>query len=146
MTTTRRAAPLAVLGIVVALLCRAPAAAWASFGSATPAQSATYATLQVAAPTGVTATASCGPVGSLQAKVTLGWTASTTSRVTGYGIERRIVPAASTEVATTSSSATTYTDTALLTATTYSYVVRAYVGSWYAGSTEVSATTPAVCT
>ena len=83
------------------------------------------------APTGLTATAASG------SRIDLGWTASTDDvGVTGYKIFRN-----GTQVATTA--ATSYSDTGLNDATTYSYTVRAYdaADNTSAASNTASATT-----
>lgn len=132
------ASPLALLLI--------PGAAFAAFQHTTTAQSMTLSTLAVSPVTNLQATASCGPPLSLQAKVVLTWTATTSARATSYEIRRRIIPLVATAVGTAAIGTNTYTDNTLPVGTTYGYVVRAYVGAWYADSSEVQVTTPAVCT
>jgi hypothetical protein len=137
---TRRA-----LIAVPAALLLVPGAAYAAFQRATTADSMTITTMSVAPPTNVQATASCGPPLSLKAKVVLTWTGTTTPGATGYDIRRRLV-AVTTTVGSVGSGTTTYTDNTLPVGTTYGYTIRAYRGTWFADSTEVLVTTPAVCT
>ena len=145
MTRARRARIATAALVAAVLMVRAPVLAWGAFVSRTAAEAATFSTLQISPPTGVTATPGCA--GTLKPKITLTWTASTTSRVTGYGIERGLTSTVTTEVGTVGASTATYSDTStlLVVNTKYFYVIRAYVGTWYAGSSVVSATTPTVC-
>lgn len=136
----------AVLVAVPVTLLLIPGVAFASFQRTTTAQSMTLSTLAVSPATSLSATASCGAPLSLKAKVVLTWTATTTTRATSYEIRRRIVPLVATSIGTVAIGTNTYTDTLLPVGTTYGYVVRTYVGTWYADSSEVQVTTPAVCT
>lgn len=122
-----------------------PGVAIAAFQRTTAAQAMTLATLAVSPVSGVQVTASCGPTLSLTAKVTLTWTATSTSRATGYEIRRRVIPLAATAVGSAATATTGYADGPLPVGTAYGYVVRTYAGSWYADSAEVQVTTPAVC-
>jgi hypothetical protein len=134
----------ALLALPAALLL-IPGAAYAAFLNATTTDSMTITTISVAPVTNVQATASCGPPLSLKAKVVLTWTGTTTPGATSYEIRRRLV-AVTTAVGTVAIGTNTFTDTALPVGTTYGYTVRAFRGSWFADSSEVLVTTPAVCT
>jgi hypothetical protein len=136
---------LLVAAFTTALLL-IPGVALAAFRSTTSAQSMTLSALAISPVTNLQATASCGPPLSLKAKVVLTWTATTTTRATSYEIRRRIIPLVATAVGTQSIGTNTYTDNTLAVGTTFGYVVRTYVGSWFADSSEVQVTTPAVCT
>ncbi|MEV8373592.1 glycosyl hydrolase family 8 [Kribbella sp. NPDC056861] len=86
-------------------------------------------------PSGLAAT------GTTSSSVSLGWNASTDNvGVTGYVISRN-----GTEIATTSGTGTTYTDTGRAASTTYTYTVKARdaAGNTSGASNTVSATTQA---
>ena len=84
-------------------------------------------------------------LGARLATATLTWAASTTTRLTSVQVLRRISPLAFTVVASLAPSSTTYTDSALLTATIYDYVIRSLATNFSADSPVTSATTPGVC-
>jgi len=98
----------------------------------------------VVAPSGLRASASCQLFFS---EVTLGWTASPTSTVTGYTILRGFSPDALSAIATVSGrTVTSYTDTgATVLGATYWYAVEALAPNGVATSGAVSATTPSLC-
>ena len=136
----------AVVAAVTTALLLIPGAALAAFRGTTASQSMTLSTLAISPVTNLAAAASCGPPLSLKAKVVLTWTGTTTARATSYEIRRRVIPLVATAVGTAAIGTTTYTDNTLPVGTTYGYVVRTYVGAWYADSAEVQVTTPALCT
>ena len=138
----RRVVPVTAVAAGLSLVA---SGAFASFGGSVSSAAADWSTLTVNPATGVSAVASCGPPLSLTAKVVLSWTASTSPRITDYTIRRRIPPAAASDVTTVGNGVSTYTDNGLLPATTYGYVVRAKVGSFYADAAEVQVTTPTIC-
>jgi fibronectin type 3 domain-containing protein len=78
--------------------------------------------------------------------VTLTWTASTTSGVTGYNVYRSNTTGEPyTKLTSTALGATTatYTDSSVIAGTTYYYAATALVGSTESGySTQASATVP----
>ena len=134
----RRVAVAALVGVAV---IATPALA-VYLDSATA--SAAFSTTQLAAPTGLTATAACA--GTAASKVTLGWTATTTTFATGYDIYRAVGVGPSTFLASVSPRTTVaYVDTAVLLLTSYTYTVKARYASWSKASTTASATTPVVC-
>lgn len=134
------------LGAVPLALLLVPGVAYSAFNGGTASQSMSLSTLAVAPVTSLQAAASCGPLLSLKAKVVLTWTATTTVRASSYEIRRRVIPLVAVAVGTTAIGTDTYTDNLLPVGTTYGYVVRTYAGNWYADSSEVQVTTPAVCT
>lgn len=136
----------AVTAAITTALLLVPGVALAAFRGITASSSLTLSTVAVGPVANLSATASCGPPLSLQAKVVLGWTGTTTARATSYEIRRRVIGLTVTAVGTAAIGTTTYTDSALPVGTTYGYVVRTYVGTWYTDSPEVQVTTPAVCT
>jgi hypothetical protein len=129
-----------VLALVAAVVVATPALA--TFGdSATAAVGST--TTQLAAPTGVTATAGCNGV---VPKVTVTWTATTTTFATGYDIYRAVGGGASTLLTSVSGRTTvSYVNTGLSLLTTYTYTVKTRYASWSKASTTASATTAVVC-
>lgn len=136
----------AFVAAVTTALLLTPGVALAAFQRTTTAQSMVLSTLTVSPVTSLGATASCGPPLSLSAKVVLTWTGTPTARATSYEIRRRILPGVATAVGTAAIGASSYTDSTLPVGISYGYVVRTYVGGWYADSAEVQVTTPAVCT
>jgi fibronectin type 3 domain-containing protein len=76
--------------------------------------------------------------------VTLSWTASTTSGVTGYNVYRSTTTGGPyTKLTATAVSGTTYTDSSVTAGATYYYVATALVGSSESGySNQTSATVP----
>ena len=76
--------------------------------------------------------------------VTLTWTASTSSGVTGYYVFRSTTNGGPyTQLTSTAVTGTTYTDTSVSALTTYYYVVTALVGSSQSGySSQASALVP----
>jgi chitinase len=76
--------------------------------------------------------------------VTLTWTASTTSGVTGYNVYRSATSGGPyTKLTTTAVTGTTYTDSSVTAGATYYYVATALVGTSEGGySTQASATVP----
>jgi hypothetical protein len=136
----RRAAVVAVL-LVVAV---AGPAVGSFLDSATAAS--TLSTTQLAAPTGLTATAGCTTTIPKLPKVTLSWTATTTTFATGYDIYRAVGAGPSTLLTTVSPRTTvTYVDNAVLVLTSYTYTVKTRFQLWTKASSTASATTPAVC-
>jgi hypothetical protein len=132
---------LLVGGPFLLLLAATPAVA--TLGDAATAN-ASLATTQLAAPTGLSATAACAGLGT--SRVTLSWTATTTTFATGYDIYRAVGLGPSTFLASVSPRTTvTYTDTSLSLLTSYSYTVRTRFQSWSKASTSASATTPGLC-
>jgi hypothetical protein len=135
----------AILAVFLTLLL-VPGAAFAAFQSGPASESMSVSTLTVSPVTNLQATASCGPALSFKAKVVLTWTATPTARATSYEIRRRIPPTVALAVGTQSIGTNTYTDNTLAVGTTFGYVVRTYLGNWFADSSEVQVTTPAICT
>ena len=120
-------------------------ATWAQAGfSRSDSASLSVSTGALAPPTSPSAVPGCA--GALNPKITLSWTATTSTFATGYVIRRRLVGGLYATVATVSGrTTTTYADSGLLANTTYQYVVQAAYQSWTADSSPVSATTPFLC-
>src|SRR5215472_16701480 len=76
--------------------------------------------------------------------VTLAWTASTSSGVTGYNVYRSATTGGPyTKLTTTAVTGTTYTDASVTAGATYYYVATALVGASESGySNQASATVP----
>jgi hypothetical protein len=131
---------LTVLALAGAVVVATPALA--TYGDSATA-SAAFTTTQLAAPSGVTATAGCNGVSP---KVTLGWTATTTTFATGYDIYRA-VGAGSPTLLTSVSPRTTasYVDTSVSLLTAYTYTVTSRFAAWSKASATASATTPLLC-
>lgn len=134
----RRATVLGALALLVAV----GAPTLASYADSAIARS-TLSTTQLAAPTGLSATPGCN---GLSAKVTLSWTATSSTYATGYDVYRAVGAGSSTLLASVSGrTTTTYTDTSVSLLTSYTYVVRARYQSWSKASSSASATTANLC-
>jgi hypothetical protein len=132
---------LLVGGPFLLLLVASPAIA--TLGDSATAASA-FTTTSLAAPTGVAATGGCVGLGT--PKVTLTWTATATTFATGYDIYRAVGAGAPTLLTSVSPrTVVSYTDTAVLVLTSYTYTVRTKYQNWIKASSSASATTPAVC-
>jgi len=130
------------LGVVAGVVAVASPALASYADSATA--SATFTTTSLAAPTGLSATGGCA--GTLAPKVTLAWTATTSTFATGYDIYRQIGAGAPSLLTSVSPRTVVgYTDTAVSILTSYTYTVRTGFQSWTKTSSAASATTPAVC-
>ena len=132
--------------MLVALLAGAAlataAGALADITSSVSASQA-IATATLAPPTN-TAAAEVACKNNKPPQVNVTWTASASSFTTGYTIYRSTVDGSGyTQIGTTGSSATSFTDpsTTLAYSTTYYYVVDANDQSWSARSTQAQATT-----
>jgi hypothetical protein len=133
---------LVPVALGVAVLAVAPPAIAAFQDSAVA--TAGYTTAQLAAPTGLTATAGCSGVAA--PKVTLGWTATTTAFATGYDIYRAVGAGSSTLLTSVSPRTTVaYTDNAVSLLTSYTYTVKTRYAAWTKASATASATTALVC-
>ena len=95
------------------------------------------------APSGLTATGGCTTLGLIGPEIKLTWTASPTTRVTGYEILRGPDPSSLSPLASVNGRTTvTYTDTAVSgVGTTYWYEVEAVAGGSTAASAAVSGKT-----
>jgi len=132
----------ALAGLPLAMLLVATPAVATLGDSAT--SSASFTTTSLEAPTGLDAVGGCAGFGS--PKVTLTWTATTTTFATGYDIYRAIGVGSPTLLTSVSPrTVVTYTDTAVAVLTSYTYTVRTRYQSWSKTSTSDSATTPALC-
>jgi hypothetical protein len=120
--------------------CLTTALAWAGESStsvaALPASTAT-----LAPPTAPSASATCP--NKARGFVLVSWTASTSSFVMGYTVTR--AGGAAFAPVQLPASATSYTDTTVSGATTYTYTVTATYQSWTAGATAAPVTTGAKC-
>lgn len=104
----------------------------------------TFSTATLASPTGHSAEASCS--GGL--KVTLTWTASTSSFADGYDAYRSTADGGPyTSIAHVSGRTTAaYSDDGVTLSTTYFYVLQSTANNWTSlNSTQASASTPASC-
>ncbi|HUR51534.1 MAG TPA: hypothetical protein VMZ11_05375 [Mycobacteriales bacterium] len=126
----------------VALVLAVAAPALGSFRDTAKAAS-TLATTQLAAPTGLTAVAGCNLV---VPKVTLSWTATTTTFATGYDVYRGVGAGTQTLLTTLSPrTVTSYVDNTVALLTSYTYSVRTRFASWSKASSNASASTPVLC-
>jgi hypothetical protein len=131
-----------VVGFVTATVLTATLAQASFFQSRSASMNVTTGAL--AAPTSLSAVPGCA--GTLNPKITLTWTATSSTYATGYIIRRRLIGGIYATVATVSGrTTTTYTNSGLLGNTSYQYVVQASYASWTADSSPASATTPALC-
>ena len=94
----------------------------------------------LAAPSGLTATASCLLV---LPRVTLGWTRVATA--SAYAVHRRTGGGAYSQIGTVGAGASSYVDSSVALATNYTYFLVASVGGWSATTSTVSVTTSSVC-
>jgi hypothetical protein len=134
----------AVIGGVAGVLLLATPALSSFLDSATAA--GTNSTSQLAAPTGLSATAGCTTGIPKLPKVTLTWTATTTTFATGYDIYRAVGAGPSTLLTTISPRTTvSYVDNAVALLTSYTYVVKTRYALWTAASSSASASTPVLC-
>lgn len=134
-----------VLLTALVLLVVVSGPAFGSFADSARAASS-FSTTQLAAPTALTATGGCTTSTPKLPRVSLSWTATTTSFATGYDVYRAI--GAGTPLLLTTLSprtVTSYVDTAVLVVTSYTYTVRTRFASWSKASAAASATTPALC-
>jgi hypothetical protein len=133
----------AVVAVLLVLAVAGPAVG--SFLDPATAAS-TLSTTQLAAPTGLTATAGCTATIPKLPKVTLSWTATTSAFATGYDVYRAVGIGPSTFLATVTPRTTvTYVDSAVLVATSYTYTVKTRYAAWTKASSTASATTPTLC-
>jgi hypothetical protein len=127
------------------LVAAVGAPALASYGDSATAAS-TLRTTQLAAPTGLTATGGCSSGLPKLPRVTLSWTATTSSFATGYDVYRAVGGGTQTLLTTLSPrTVTSYVDSAVLVATSYTYSVRTRYASWSKASSNASASTPVLC-
>ncbi len=106
----------------------------------------TFTTATLQPPTDLSATASCA--GALQAKITLSWTATTSTFADGYDVYRSTTDGGPyTLIDHVDGLTTTETvDNGLSTGTTYHYVLQSTAQGWVSvNSTQASATTPVLC-
>lgn len=135
-----------VLGAVAAGILAAVVPAVAFFSQTRTLGANTFSTATLQPPTGLGATTACA--GTKTAKITLDWTATTSTFAEGYSVYRSTAnggPYA--EVASvTGRNTTTYTDSPLDTKTTYYYVLQSTAGDWTSvNSNQAQATTPHPC-
>lgn len=133
----------AVGALLLLLLVAGPALG--SFADGSTAAS-TLRTTSLSAPTGLSASGGCSGGLPKLPRVTLSWTATTTPFATGYDVYRGIGAGSQTLLTTLSPrTVTSYVDSAVLVATSYSYSVRTRYLSWSKASSTASATTPVLC-
>lgn len=120
--------------------------AFAGFSDATTTASMGVTSGVLAAPTAPTAVASCVGTVVKSPRVTVSWTATSSTYATGYAI-LRLTAGSYVQIGTVSGRTTTsYADNTVLLATTYTYKVRATYQNWFAQTTgSASATTAVVC-
>jgi hypothetical protein len=116
-----------------------------SFADSATAAS-TLRTTQLAAPTGLSATGGCSTGIPKLPRVTLSWTATTSTFATGYDVYRAVGGGTQTLLTTLSPrTVASYVDSAVIVATSYTYSVRTRYALWSKASSNASATTPVVC-
>ncbi len=130
-----------MVAVTIAVFAAA-APAVATMGDSATADSS-FTTSSLAAPTAVTATAGCN---GLLPRVTLGWTASSTTYATGYDVYRAVGAGPSTLLTSlTPRTTVSYVDDAVVVLTSYTYTVVTRFQSWTKASATASATTPVLC-
>jgi hypothetical protein len=116
-----------------------------SFADSATAAS-TVTTTSLAAPTGLSATGGCSTGIPKLPRVTLSWTATTSTFATGYDVYRGLTAGSQTLLTSISPrTLTSYVDSTAVLGTTYSYSVRTRYASWSKASSNASATTPVLC-
>ena len=133
---------MAGVGVALVLLA-APVLALIGDADAVTSNTFTAATLQP--PTSLTATASCQ---FLSPRITLNWTATTSTGAVGYKVFRGTVNGGPySEIATVAGRTTTsYLDTGVNLNTRYYYVLQSYVQNWRsADSNQATAQTALLC-
>lgn len=137
-----RAAVAVALGVAVVLGAGGGTAA-ADWAIATPQISATYSTAVLAPVTELSAASRCR---LLKPAVDLGWTASSSTLVTGYLALRSTDGTSYSVVGTLSDRTTTkYSDSTVDLSSKYTYLVRSVRNDWYVDSAPVTVTTPTLC-
>ena len=137
-----RATAVLLVGAVV--FTAVPAAA--GWNDSTSSASMSVSSGSLAPPTSPSAVASCvGTIVKLP-RVTVSWTATASTYATGYAI-LRLTAGSYVQIGTVSGRTTTsYVDSTVSLATSYTYKVRATYGNWYAQTTgSASATTATLC-
>lgn len=140
----RRAAGAAAVLLVLCATLVGLSPTAAAFRAVTANPGNTWQALELVAPSGVSATFSCG-LASIGRHITVEWTAVTEAG--GYQVARsRTDGGPYTVVADVGASTTSYQDTDVALSTTYHYVVRTTASGWVSENSEqVSVTTPSVC-
>lgn len=131
---------LACLSIAIAI------PAYAQFGISVSVSSNSFSTATLQPPTELSASASCDGVDT--AKITLNWTATSSTFADGYDIFRGSADGGPyTKIDhVTGGTTTTHTNLALTTSTPYFYVVQSTASTWTTiNSNQAQATTPATC-
>jgi hypothetical protein len=142
-STYKRALLGAALAAAIVILAPAALASWSS---AITAGSLPVSSATIAAPTGTAATETACTAGTPSAlRVTVTWTATSSTRATGYLISRGTAPAGPfTTVGTvTGLNTTSWIDSTgqLQFLTTYYYVVQATVQSWTSPNSSTATVT-----
>ena len=135
----------AALALAAGLAGAAGGTTQASFTDAAPVGSNALSTATLQAPTGLGAAAGCN---FLSPKVTLTWTATTSTFADGYDVYRGTVNGGPySNIAHVNGRTTaTYVDTSVSSNRTYYYVLRSTAYGWTsANSNQASATTPLLC-
>lgn len=138
------------LGVIAAVTIAALASAGtgvtlARYTDTASVGSNTFTTATLQPPTGLGASAGCNLVNP---KVTLTWTATTSTYADGYDVYRSTTNGGpySSIAHVTGRATTTYTDTSVNLNKTYYYVLKSTAFSWTsANSGQASTTTPLIC-
>ena len=139
----RRAAVVGVL--VVGALSMSAVATHALLTDAQTVDANTFTVATLQPPTGLSATASCS---GLQPRITLSWTATSSTFADGYDVLRSTANGGPySQIAhVTGRTTTSYVNTGLNLNTTYYYVLRSTYGTWTSANTaQVQATTALIC-
>lgn len=132
--------------LVAAFLIGISVPAYAGFGSGVSVTSNSFSTATLEPPTGLSAAASCD--GSNTARITINWTATSSTFADGYDIYRSSIEGGPyTQIDhVTGRTTTTQANSGLATSTTYFYVVQSTASSWTSvNSNQAQATTPSTC-
>lgn len=144
MSRVPRAAMLPLL--IAGLLSLQAIPTYALYSDAAPLGGNTFTTATLQPPTSLSATAGCSAL--LRGKITLSWTATTSTFADGYDVYRSTTNGGPyTKIDHVNGRTTTgYVNTGLNLATTYYYVLQSTAQSWISpNSNQAQATTPAVC-
>lgn len=138
---SRRVGTVALAALV--LFAHASQAACAGFSDGAGAPAMSVSTGSIAAPTAVGAVADCVV---LSPRVTVSWTASASTFTTGYQVLRSAGGGEYTQVGVIEGrTVTSFTDTVVSGAVTYSYQVQAVYRNWTATSGAATVAVPLLC-
>jgi fibronectin type 3 domain-containing protein len=128
----------AVVGGLVATVVSASLAS-ATFNSTGAGGPMPVVTATLAAPTGLSASATCQVGLPTTVKVNLSWTATTSTFADGYEVKRSTSGGPFVSIGTVSGgTTTTYSDTTVTYSTSYSYVVTATKNNWRSSNSNTA--------